>query len=71
LLLNTIAYLCDDEGVMGLRLKAYKIRLLDKVRVREEKLKWQIINVVFPLLLISAFGVGYVYFRRKKYGTNI
>lgn len=71
LLLNVVSYLNDDNGLMELRSKAFKIRLLDKVRVKEEKLKWQIINVLFPLLLISAFGAGYIYWRRKKYSTNI
>jgi ABC-2 type transport system permease protein len=71
LLLNAVSYLCDDDGIMELRSKAFKMRLLDKVRVKEGKLKWQFINVVFPLLLISAFGAVYIYLRRKKYSRNI
>ncbi len=71
LLLNAVSYLCDDDGLMELRSKAFKIRLLDKVRVKEEKLKWQVINVLGPLLLVSVFGVVYIYLRRKKYGTNM
>jgi ABC-2 type transport system permease protein len=71
LLLNAVSYLCDDDGIMELRSKAFKMRLLDKVRVKEGKMKWQFINVVFPLLLISAFGAVYIYLRRKKYSRNI
>ena len=71
LLINAVSYLNDDNGLMELRSKAFKIRLLDKVRVKEEKLKWQILNVLLPLLLISVFGAIYIYLRRKKYATNI
>ncbi len=67
LLLNAVNYLCDDEGLMELRSRVFKIRLLDKVRLKEGKLGWQLLNVLFPILLISAFGAVYVYVRRRKY----
>lgn len=68
LLLNAVNYLCDDEGLMELRSRVFKIRLIDKVRMKEEKRMWQLINVLIPLFLISAFGAVYVYVRRRKYG---
>jgi len=52
-LLNSINYLCDDQGLMELRSRIFKIRLLDKVRLREEKTMWQVVNVMIPLLLIT------------------
>jgi ABC-2 type transport system permease protein len=67
LIMNTVNYLCDDEGLMNLRSRVFKIRLLDKVRVKEGKLIWQIVNVIIPLLIISLFGAVYVYIRRRKY----
>jgi len=67
LIMNTVNYLCDDEGLMNLRSRVFKIRLLDKVRIKEGKLFWQIINVIIPLLIISLFGSVYVYVRRRKY----
>jgi ABC-2 type transport system permease protein len=67
LLMNAVNYLCDDEGLMELRSRVFKIRLLDKVRIKERKLTWQIVNVIVPLLIISVFGAMYVYIRRKKY----
>lgn len=66
-LLNAVNYLCDDDGLMDLRSRVFKIRLLDKVRMKEGKLMWQVINVLIPLLLISAFGAVYVYVRQRKY----
>jgi ABC-2 type transport system permease protein len=67
LILNSVNYLCDDDGLMQLRGRNFKIRLLDKVRLKEEKLVWQVINVVVPLLLIGAIGGFYGLFRRRKY----
>lgn len=67
LLLNAVNYLCDDEGLMELRSRVFKIRLLDKVRLKEGKLTWQLLNVLFPILLISAFWTVYEYVRRRKY----
>jgi len=69
LLLNAVNYLCDDSGLMELRSQVFKIRLLDKVKVKENKLKWQLLNVVAPLLVISVFGVIYVFLRRRKYAN--
>jgi len=67
LLLNAVNYLSDDEGLMELRSRVFKIRLLDKVRMKEGKLMWQLINVLIPNLLISVFGAVYVYVRRRRF----
>lgn len=71
LMMNTVNYLNDDSKLMELRSKAFKIRLLDKVQLKESKLKWQTLNVLLPLLVISIFGLGYVYLRRKKNTKHI
>jgi ABC-2 type transport system permease protein len=67
LMVNAVNYLCDDQGLMELRSRVFKIRLLDKVRVKEEKLIWQLINVIVPLLMISILGAFYTFLRRRKY----
>ncbi len=67
LLLNAVNYLCDDDGLMELRSRVFRIRLLDKVRMKEHKLIWQIVNVVIPIVLIALFGAVYVYVRRRRY----
>jgi ABC-2 type transport system permease protein len=66
-LLNAVNYLSDDQGLMELRSRVFKIRLLDKVRIREEKSFWQLLNVVMPLVLIVLFGAGFVYIRRRRF----
>lgn len=67
LVLNSIDYLLDDSGIINLRSKDFKLRLLDKAKVKTSKTKWQIINMVFPVLFFILFGLGFAYFRRKKY----
>src|SRR5665648_138206 len=66
-LFDAVNYLCDDNGLMELRSRVFKIRLLDKVRVKESKLKWQMLNVLSPLILIVLFGAVFVYIHRRKY----
>ena len=66
-LLNTIYYLNDETGIMQLRSRTVQLRLLDKVRLREEKSFWQWLNMVVPLVLVLLFGVVYNVIRRHRY----
>lgn len=67
LLLNIADYFTDDDNLIVLRNKDLKIRLLDKVKVKIEKTKWQIINIVVPLLLLIFFAIFQHYYRKYKY----
>ncbi len=67
LLLNVADYLTDDSGLIDLRTKEIKLRLLDKAKVRSEKLYWQVINTVLPLFLVLIFAIFQHYTRRRKY----
>ena len=66
-LINTIFYLNDNQGIMQLRGRSLKLRLLDKVKLREEKVFWRWINVLLPLLLIALFGLVYNVVRQYRY----
>jgi ABC-2 type transport system permease protein len=65
--LNCINYLCDDSGLISVRSRELKLRLLDKQKIKSEKLKWQLINLILPLMLVLVYGLVYTYWRRKKY----
>lgn len=69
-LLNTINYLTDEHGIIAARSKELKIRPLDKIKVQKEKMKWQIVNIVAPLLLLSVFGVVRAFWRKRKYSSH-
>lgn len=66
-LINAIEYMVDDNGVIAARSKEVKLRLLNETKAEEETTKWQIINIMLPLLLLLLFGVGYNYWRRWRY----
>ncbi|WP_421944430.1 gliding motility-associated ABC transporter substrate-binding protein GldG [Pedobacter sp.] len=67
LLLNIADYFTDDDNLIELRNKEVKTRLLDKAKIKLEKTKWQVINVVFPLLLLIFFATFQHYYRKYKY----
>lgn len=66
-LINAIDYLLDDSGLIQLRNKTIQINLLDKQRAFAEKRFWQFINIGIPLVLLALFGLGFNYWRKKKY----
>jgi ABC-2 type transport system permease protein len=67
LLLNIADYMTGDSGLIELRGKEIKLRLLDRARIRAEKLNWQIINTVLPLAIVLIFAIFQHYYRRLKY----
>lgn len=67
LLLNCIDYLCDNSGLMTLRAKEFKLRLLDKTRFNPDKKMLQIVNVALPVLLIILFAMIKLLMRKKKF----
>jgi uncharacterized membrane protein len=69
LLLNMIAYLVDEGGLIRARNKEIRIRPLDGEQIADEKLKWQILNLGFPLVLLLMFGIFRAYWRKKKFAS--
>jgi ABC-2 type transport system permease protein len=67
LLLNIADYLTDDSGLIALRTKEIKLRLLNRPRIRGEKLYWQVFNNVIPLALMLIFAIFQHYRRKRKY----
>ena len=66
-LINALNYLTDDNGLMNLRNREFKLRLLNKQKVNDEQLKWQMINLALPMLLLLAGGLAYNRWRRYRY----
>ena len=66
-ILNCINWMVDDKGIMELRSRELKLRLLNATKVRDEKVKWQVINTVAPLILLLLSGLSYGYLRKRKY----
>ena len=67
LLLNLADYLSNDYNLIALRNKEVKIRLLDKAKLRTDKLTWQLVNIGLPLAMLISFATFQHYYRRRKY----
>jgi ABC-2 type transport system permease protein len=67
---NCVEYLTDTNGLLTARNKEIKLRLLDKQKVKEESIKWQLINLLIPISLIVIFAFAYNYFRKRKWAMN-
>lgn len=67
---NALLYLSDREGILELRNTSVRLRLLDKVKLREQReiLTW--VNLLVPVMLVVVAGVGYNFLRRRKYAAK-
>lgn len=68
-ILNCIDYLCDDSGIISVRSREVKMRLLDpnKLKNANTKLTIQLVNTIGPVLLIMIFGIIQLIIRRYKF----
>ncbi|GAB3979298.1 gliding motility-associated ABC transporter substrate-binding protein GldG [Spirosoma terrae] len=67
--LNAIDYLVDPEGVIAARTRTVTLRPLDKIRVDANRMGWQALNLVGPLVLIGLVGATWQLLRRRKYAN--
>ena len=70
-ILNAVSYLSDDDGLISIRSREIKIRLLDRTRIDSSVLFWQILNVVAPIVLIILFGIAWTIVRKRKYARKM
>ncbi len=67
LILNAVNYLSDDAGLMAVRSRELKLRVLDVAKARENLLSWQLINILVPVLLIILFGIIQFAIRKRRF----
>jgi len=68
--LNLLDYMVDESGLIATRAREVKIRPLDRVKVQRERTKWQIINLVAPVILVLIIGFAKWYLRKKKFAKS-
>lgn len=66
-ILNCVNYLTDDTGWMSLRSKKIALRLLSKKEANENRLNWQLINILLPLFLLFLMGILFLLLRKRRY----
>jgi gliding-associated putative ABC transporter substrate-binding component GldG len=65
--MNAVQYLLDESGILDIRSREFKLRLLNKSKVLEERTKWQVINTILPVVFIMLFAILLAYIRKRKY----
>ncbi len=66
-IMNCMNYLLDDSGLIEVRTRDIQIRLLDKTLIKENKLKWQLINILSPVFIIILYGFIAGLLRKRKF----
>ncbi len=69
-ILNAMDYLTDASGLISIRSRDLKLRLLDMTRVNNNKIFWQVLNTILPVLLVIIFGIIQFYIRKRKYSST-
>jgi len=68
-IMNVVNYMTDKTGLMELRSREFKLRLLNKelISQKPQLLKWKLINTLLPLLLVMITGLIIQLVRRRRY----
>jgi ABC-2 type transport system permease protein len=66
-ILNAINYLSDESGLISVRSRELKLRLLDSTKTGKQRLFWQLLNTLVPIFLILGFGVVKYQVRKRKF----
>ncbi len=69
-LVNAVNYMLGDASLISIRSRNVTLRQLDMERLLSEKLQWQILNIVLPVLLIFLLGFVQYFMRKRKYAGN-
>ena len=63
---NAISYLVEGEGLIDIRSREFKVRLLDPDKKINQRLRWQLVNIVVPTGLVIILGLILAAIRKKK-----
>lgn len=66
-ILNAVDFLLDENGVITARNKEVRLRPLDTLRLRDERLTWQVLNLAGPLVLVGLLGSVWYLWRRRRF----
>ena len=66
-ILNAMNYLIDEDGLISIRSRELKLRLLDRTKINEDQLFWQLINTIVPVIIVIILGVILYFVRKKRY----
>ena len=67
LIVNALNYLMDNENLINIRAKEVKLRLLNKSEIKNNRLKWQLINTLLPIVIIIQIILVFGFVRKRKF----
>ncbi|MGL1889501.1 MAG: gliding motility-associated ABC transporter substrate-binding protein GldG [Reichenbachiella sp.] len=67
--MNALDYMLSGNGLITSKAKEISIRPLDKVKIADEKLMWQLINLILPIVLLVGYGILRYWVRKRKYAN--
>jgi gliding-associated putative ABC transporter substrate-binding component GldG len=70
-LTNTLDYMTGNAGIVALRNKEVAVRLLNKSKLEEDRLFWQLLNLASPVVLVILTALLFQYRRKQQYGRPI
>ena len=70
-ILNAVNYLCDNSGLMSVRSRELKLRILDKTKIENNRFTLQLINTVIPMILIIGLGIVLNIMRKRRYTKQV
>lgn len=67
---NCLQYMTGNAAIVSLRSKDAAVRLLNNEKVESEKLKWQLINIALPIVLVVLGAFGFSFWRKRSYAAK-
>ena len=69
LVLNALNYLTDGPGLISLRSREMKLRLLDKTKINSNRTLWELVNLILPVIIVVFAGLLLIWARKRKYSS--
>jgi ABC-2 type transport system permease protein len=68
-IMNVINYMTDESGIMELRAREFKLRLLNGELIGSKKqlLTWKLVNTLLPLILLLLAGAALQVIRKRRF----
>jgi ABC-2 type transport system permease protein len=66
-ILNALNYLTDGPGLISIRSRELKLRLLDRTKINNYRVHYQVANVLVPVLIVVLIGILLIWMRKRKY----
>jgi len=68
-ILNLVNYMTDETGIISLRSREFRLRLLNQeiLQDRNKRLTWILVNTILPVLILTVMGAIFIVYRKRRY----